>query len=198
VLRITALTLKSCDGSVVWRCTSASQQVQRLWTDIIERPVRLARLLRRLCWNIGWLSRRAGANLGANWHRPKELPFCACSCTVLLDVFTWRCAAMLVGTEIVRSVHRELTGMWLDEAQPDRCATPFLSDRYRFYRRNREADLAARADPLDRDPMHQVIENCPVAARQRRRDGRQDFAFTVLFDASGRDFGSNERGQAPA
>jgi hypothetical protein len=92
----------------------------------------------------------------------------------------------LVGTEIVRSVHCELTGGWLDEVQPEVVANPMAHDRYRFV-----AEIGRptwRHGPIywRRDETQRSIENClvPLAADGVTVD--KIFAVSVVFDADGR------------
>jgi hypothetical protein len=93
----------------------------------------------------------------------------------------------LVGTEIVRSVQRELTGMWLDEAQPVTFKNVNLRDRYRFILETGQATWRRGPTLWDRDPSHRVVENClaPLAADGVTVD--KIFAVSVLFDANGRE-----------
>jgi hypothetical protein len=108
----------------------------------------------------------------------------------MLDVFRdpLRFRYRLVGTEIVRSVHRELTGMWLDEAQPESVRNPILSDRYRFIAETGRPTWRRGPTHWHRDPMHRVIENCLLPLANDGVTVDKIIAFTVLFDASGREF----------
>jgi hypothetical protein len=93
----------------------------------------------------------------------------------------------LVGTELVRAVHRELTGGWLDEVQPEVVANPMAYDRYRFV-----AEVGRptwRHGPIywRRDEAQRSIENClvPLAADGMMVD--KIFAVSVVFDSAGRE-----------
>jgi hypothetical protein len=93
----------------------------------------------------------------------------------------------LAGTDIVRGVHRELTGEWLDEVQPKTITNPLMRDRHRFV-----AEMGSptwRRGPIlwDQDPTHRTIENCvvPLAADGVTVD--KIFAVSVAFDSNGRE-----------
>jgi hypothetical protein len=107
----------------------------------------------------------------------------------MLDVFRdpLRFRYRLVGTDIVRSVQRELTGQWLDEAQPETVANPALLNRYRFIVDTGRPTWRRGSTLWRRDPHHRTLENClvPLAADGETVD--KVLAFTVLFDAEGRE-----------
>ena len=107
----------------------------------------------------------------------------------ILDVFRnpLRFRYRLVGTEITRSVQRELTGLWLDEARPETARNPILRDRYRFIVEAGRPTWRRGQTLWSRDPTHRLVENCfaPLA-----RDGKtvdKIIAVSVMFDASGRE-----------
>jgi hypothetical protein len=107
----------------------------------------------------------------------------------MVDVFRepLRFRYRLVGTEITRSVHREMTGRWLDEVQPEFERTPMLRDRYRYIVGTGRPTWRRGATYWDRDPTHRTTENClvPLAADGETVD--KIFAVSVLFDANGRE-----------
>jgi hypothetical protein len=107
----------------------------------------------------------------------------------MLDVFRdpLRFRYRLVGTEIVRSVQRELTGQWLDEAQPESVSNPTLSNRYRFIVEAGRPTWRHGPTLWNRDPHHRSIENClaPLATDGETVD--KILAVTVLFDANSRE-----------
>jgi hypothetical protein len=107
----------------------------------------------------------------------------------ILDVFRdpLRFRYRLVGTDITRSVGRELTGMWLDEAQPESVQNINLRNRYRFILETGRATWRRGPTMWDRDPHHRVVENClaPLASDGRTVD--KILAVSVLFDANGRE-----------
>jgi len=107
----------------------------------------------------------------------------------MLDVFRdpLRFRYRLVGTEIVRSVQRELTGQWLDEAQPETVSNPTLSNRYRFIVEAGRPTWGRGRTLWSRDPHHQTIENCLVPLATDGETVDKIFAVTVLFDPSGRE-----------
>ncbi|HZK89774.1 MAG TPA: PAS domain-containing protein [Stellaceae bacterium] len=93
----------------------------------------------------------------------------------------------LVGTDITRSLRRELTGMWLDEAQPQWVDNVTLRDRYRFILETGQATWRRGRTLLDRDPNHRLVENClaPLATDGKTVD--KIIAVSMLFDANGRE-----------
>jgi hypothetical protein len=107
----------------------------------------------------------------------------------MLDVFRnpLRFRYRLVGTEITRSVQRELTGMWLDEAQPEVFNHVNLRDRYRFIFATGQATWRRGPTLWHRDPTHRIVENClaPLATDGVTID--KIIAVSVQFDANGRE-----------
>jgi len=105
-------------------------------------------------------------------------------CDVFRDPLRFR--YRLVGTEIVRSVQRELTGQWLDEAQPQSVTNPTLRNRYRFIVETGRATWRRGPTLWKRDPHHCSVENCllPLATDGETVD--KIIAMTALFDANGR------------
>jgi hypothetical protein len=107
----------------------------------------------------------------------------------MLDVFRDppRFRYRLVGTAITRSVQRELTGLWLDEAQPESIKNPNLRDRYRFILGTGQATWRRGQTLWDRDPNHRLVENClaPLATDGETVD--KIIAVSVIFDANGRE-----------
>jgi hypothetical protein len=106
----------------------------------------------------------------------------------MLDVFRdpLRFRYRLVGTDITRSVQRELTGWWLDEAQPQSIKNPNLRDRYRFILETGQATWRRGQTLWDRDPNHRLVENClaPLATDGATVD--KIIAVSMIFDANGR------------
>jgi hypothetical protein len=107
----------------------------------------------------------------------------------MLDVFRdpLRFRYRLVGTDITRSVRRELTGMWLDEAQPESLRNVDLRDRYRFILETGRPTWRRGVTLWYRDPNHRVVENClaPLASDGETVD--RIIAVSVLFDANGQE-----------
>ena len=107
----------------------------------------------------------------------------------MLDVFRdpLRFRYRLVGTDITRSVQRELTGMWLDEAQPQSLRNPNLRDRHRFILETGQPTWRRGNTLWDRDPNHRLVENClaPLASDGETVD--KIIAVSVIFDAGGRE-----------
>ena len=107
----------------------------------------------------------------------------------ILDVFRnpLRFRYRLVGTDITRSVQRELTGQWLDEAQPESLRHVDLRDRYRFILETGQPTWRRGPTMWDRDPNHRIVENClaPLASDGETVD--KIIAVSVIFDAIGRE-----------
>ena len=106
----------------------------------------------------------------------------------MLDVYRHplRYRYRLCGTEMVRSLGREVTGAWLDEIHPQLIANPQSRERLRFMAETGTATWR-RGPPLwTRDPKHRVIETCivPLACDGRAVD--KMLAVSVLFDSDGR------------
>jgi hypothetical protein len=93
----------------------------------------------------------------------------------------------LAGTEIVRSVGREITGGWLDEVQPQSVSNPIMRDRYRYVALSGRPSWRRGPTFWNRDPDHRTVENClvPLAADGRTVD--MIFGFTILFNSQGRE-----------
>ena len=107
----------------------------------------------------------------------------------MLDVFRnpLRFRYRLVGTDITRSVQRELTGMWLHDAQPELFENANLRDRYRFMFATGQATWRRGPTIWTRDPTHRLVENClaPLATDGTTID--KIIAVSVQFDANGRE-----------
>ena len=92
----------------------------------------------------------------------------------------------LVGTEIGRSVQREMTGLWLDEVQPESVTNPTLRNRYRFIVETGRPTWRRGPTLWSRDPLHCSVENCLVPLATDGGTVDKIFAMTALFDAGGR------------
>jgi hypothetical protein len=106
----------------------------------------------------------------------------------MCDVFRnpLRLRYRLVGTEIVRSVQRELTGHWLDEAQPESVSNPTLRNRYRFIVETGRPTWRRGPTLWSRDPQHRTVENCLVPLATDGETVDKILAMTAVFDAGGR------------
>jgi len=107
----------------------------------------------------------------------------------MLDVFRdpLRFRYRLVGTDITRSLQRELTGLWLDEAQPETIRNPTLRDRYRYMVETGKPTWRRGQTLWSRDPTHRLIENCLAPLAQDGKTVDKIIAVSVMFDASGRE-----------
>ncbi len=109
----------------------------------------------------------------------------------MIDVFRdpLRFRYRLIGTDITRSVQRELTGLWLDEAQPESVSNVDLRDRYRFLLEARQCRLGAadRFRLWHRHPTHRLVENCFIPLATDGETVDKIIAVSVIFDTNGRE-----------
>jgi hypothetical protein len=93
----------------------------------------------------------------------------------------------LYGTELVSSLHREVTGRWLDEVQPLTVDNPIVRDRFRFVAETGRPTWRRGKSLWERDPLHPIIENCyvPLAADGKIVD--KIMGLAVLFDGTGKE-----------
>jgi hypothetical protein len=106
----------------------------------------------------------------------------------MLDVFRnpLRYRYRLCGTEMVRSLGREVTGVWLDEVHPQLIANPESRERFRFMAET-GCPTWRRGPPLwTHDPDHRAIETCIVPLAGDGRAVDKMLACSVLFDGEGR------------
>ena len=106
----------------------------------------------------------------------------------MLDVFRdpLRYRYRLCGTEVVRSLGREVTGEWLDEVHPGLIADPQSHQRFHFMVET-GCPTWCRGLPLfARDPNPQMIETCIVPLAGDGRTVDKMLAVSVLFDRAGR------------
>jgi hypothetical protein len=92
----------------------------------------------------------------------------------------------LCGTEMVRSLGREVTGLWLEEAHPELIENPLSRERFR-YMAETGCPTWRRGPPLwTRDPEHRIIETCitPLATDGSIVD--KILGISVMFDSHGR------------
>jgi len=91
----------------------------------------------------------------------------------------------LVGTAEVRTLGREVTGLWLDEVHTEMQTDPSLYDRYRFMVETKAPTWRRGPVNWNHDSEHHIVENCmvPLAADGSTVD--IIFAISVLFYADG-------------
>jgi PAS domain len=106
----------------------------------------------------------------------------------MLDVFRdpLRYRYRLCGTEMVRSLGREVTGQWLDEAHPALIANPQSRERFHFMVETGRATWRRGIPLWRRDPKHQMIETLIVPLADDGRTVDKMLAVSVLFDGAGR------------
>ena len=106
----------------------------------------------------------------------------------MLDVFhdPLRYRYRLCGTEMVRSLGREVTGEWLDEVHPALIANPQSRERFHFMVET-GCPTWRRGPPLwTCDPQHAMIETLIVPLAGDGRTVDKMLAVSVLFDCAGR------------
>jgi len=134
-----------------------------------------------------WLSIAPSGQLPGRQHVAPEQMVPMLSRMWILDVHRdpLRFRYRLYGTALVRSLHREVTGRWLDEVQPETVHNPVLRDRYRFIVETGCPTWRRGPSLWDRDPLHRIIENCftPLAADGKTVD--KIMGLSVLFDSAG-------------
>jgi hypothetical protein len=160
-----------------------------VWTDhqVPDDPVAWNPCVRR--FYDYWLSVAPPGRLPGRQHIAPEDITTLLPRLWMADVFRdpLRFRYRLVGTEIVRSVQRELTGQWLDEAQPESVSNPLLSNRYRFIVETGRPTWRRGATLWNRDRHHRIVENCLVPLATDGETVDKIFAMTVLFDTDGRE-----------
>ena len=92
----------------------------------------------------------------------------------------------LCGTEMVRSLGREVTGEWLDEVHPALISNPQSRERFRFMAETGRATWRRGVPLWTRDPKHHLIETLIVPLAGDGRTVDKLFAVSVVFDSVGR------------
>ncbi len=105
----------------------------------------------------------------------------------MLDVFRepLRYRYRLCGTEMVRSLGREVTGAWVDEIHPQLIANPQSRERFCFMAETGRATWRRGLPLWTRDPKHRLIETCIVPLARDGRTVDKMLAVSVLFDGDG-------------
>lgn len=140
------------------------------------------------CFYEYWVSVSPPGRLPGRQHiAPEEVP-ALWSRMWMLDVYRdpLRFRYRLCGTEMVRSLGREVTGYWLDEAHPQLVENPQSRERFRFVTEIGRATWRHGPPLWSRDPEHRTIETCiaPLAADGLRVD--KILGFSVMFDSQGK------------
>lgn len=106
----------------------------------------------------------------------------------MLDVFRdpLRYRYRLCGTEMVRSLGREVTGEWLDEVHPALIANPQSRERFRFMAETGRATWRRGLPLWTHDPRHQLIETLIVPLADNARTVDKMLGVSVVFDNAGR------------
>jgi len=134
-----------------------------------------------------WLSVAPTGRLPGRQHIAPETIVPLLSRLWMLDVFRdpLRFRYRLVGTDITRSVQREMTGLWLDEVQPGSVLNVNMRDRYRFIVETARPTWRRGPTYWQRDPTHRIVENCVVPLATDGETVDKIIAVSVMFDTSG-------------
>lgn len=128
-----------------------------------------------------------GHLLGRQHILPEDIAF-AWPRLWMLDVFhrPLRYRYRLCGTEVVRSLGREVTGCWLDEVHPPLIANPLSRDRFRMMAETGRPTWRHGPPLWPRNPDHRTVETCivPLAADGRTVD--KMIAASIIFDPAGK------------
>jgi hypothetical protein len=90
------------------------------------------------------------------------------------------------GTEVVRSLGREVTGLWFDEVHPEANANPHARDRLRFTAMT-GCPTWRRGPPLwNRHPDQRTVETCIVPLADDGRRVNKMIGVAVAYDVTGR------------
>ena len=129
----------------------------------------------------------AGRLPGRQDIHPEEIPGFL-SRLFLLDVCRdpLRYRYRLCGTELVRSLGREVTGMWLDEAHPQVRENAASHERFRFMVETGKATWRKGPPLWTRHADHRTIETCIVPLATDGETVDKMMGFVVLFDSRGR------------
>lgn len=106
----------------------------------------------------------------------------------LLDVYRnplrYRCR--VAGSDMVRSIGAEVTGMWLDEVHPSSVTNPASRDRFRIVAEQGRPTWRRGEPRWARRPEFRITESLllPLAADGRTVD--KIIAVSITFDAAGR------------
>lgn len=107
----------------------------------------------------------------------------------MVDIYInpFRLRFRLVGTAITQTVHREFTGLWFDEAQPEAAQRTMLRDRYRFMIETKQATWRHGPAWWHQEPGGRLVENCLVPLATDGENVDKVIAAVVFFDADGRE-----------
>ena len=135
-----------------------------------------------------WLSVAPGGRLPGRQHIIPEDIAPLWSRLFMLDVSRdpARYRYRFCGTELVRSLGREVTGAWLDEAHPQLAANPESRERFRFMAEMGGATWRRGAPLWNRDPDHRTIETCIVPLAGDGYTVDKLLGIAVVFDIAGR------------
>jgi hypothetical protein len=92
----------------------------------------------------------------------------------------------LCGTELVRSLGREVTGMWLDEAHPQVLENPASRDRFRFMLETGRPTWKKGPALWTRNTDHRAVETCIVPLATDGEIVDKMLGFVMLYDSRGR------------
>jgi len=92
----------------------------------------------------------------------------------------------LCGTELVRSLGREVTGLWLDEAHSQVLENPASRERFRFMLETGRPTWRKGPPLWLRHVDHRTVESCIVPLATDGENVDKMLGFVMLFDSRGR------------
>jgi len=135
-----------------------------------------------------WVSAAPAGQLPGRQHiRPEEVPGFL-SRMFMLDIVRdpLRYRYRLCGTELVRSLGREVTGMWLDKAHPQLLENPESRERFRLMVETGRPTWRKGTPLWARHPDHRSLETCIVPLAGDGMTVDKLLGFCVFFDSQGR------------
>ena len=135
-----------------------------------------------------WLSIAPPGGLPGRQHVEPEKMTPWLSRLWLLDIhrdpMRFRCR--LVGSDMVRSIGREVTGAWLDEVHPQSVTNASSRGRFRIVAELGRATWRHGVPRWARLPDYQFVESCLVPLARDGRTPDKVMALSVMFDANGK------------
>jgi hypothetical protein len=135
-----------------------------------------------------WLAIAPPGRLPGRQHVEPEKMTAWLSRLWLLDIFRdplrFRCR--LAGSEMVRSIGREVTGAWLEDVHPQSVFNPSSRARFRILAELGRPTWRRGIPRWARQPDYRIVESClvPLAADGHTPD--KVMALSVVFDVNGR------------
>ena len=135
-----------------------------------------------------WLSVAPPGRLPGRLHIVPEDIAPLWSRLFLLDLYRdpLRYRYRLCGTELVRSLGREVTGLWLDDVYPQHLANADSRERFRFMVEEGRPTWRRGPPTWTRHPDHRTVETCIVPLATDGHTVDKLLGVVVSFDTAGR------------